>query len=239
MGLGWRLVQQQAVSPRRFDLERASRAFTEELQTLLNNTICNGIALNSVAFSGPPARTNVGYKISKTNLDVSGIPITCGRREPNLYLGLSIRLAPDDQEEHLMVTSSVVIVAVDEDVADDSKVLLHYDYERDKPDGYPEAHLQIHATSDAWQVACGIANKELEKMHLPVGGRRFRPTLEDVLEFLVREGLADSHPQCDAILEERRTAFYEKQLRAAVRRNPHAAVEQLRSLGYEVNEPKT
>jgi hypothetical protein len=51
-----------------------------------------------------------------------------------------------------MVTSSVMILALAPDVADESNLLLHYDYERGK-EIYPEAHLQVCASSDAWREA--------------------------------------------------------------------------------------
>ena len=36
--------------------------------------------------------------------------------------------------------------------------------------------------------ATGLRLRRLEKFHIPVGGRRFRPTLEDFIEFLHAEG---------------------------------------------------
>ncbi len=47
-----------------------------------------------------------------------------------------------------MIRSSVLYLSPDQD---DARTLLHYDYERDKADSYPEAHLQICATSVEWE----------------------------------------------------------------------------------------
>jgi hypothetical protein len=183
----------------------------------------------------------VGYKISKENLSgITGIPITCSGRNPKLYLGLSMRLAPDHQRKYLMVNSSVMILSVGNDVSDDANILLHNDYERDKEDGYPEAHLQVHASSVAWNSLTRLDGEQrsLAKLHLPVGGRRFRPTLEDLIDFLVTENLVHKHPQCGKTIAARRKAFHDKQLRAAVRQDPQPAVEQLREQGYVIKEPK-
>jgi hypothetical protein len=55
--------------------------------------------------------------------------------------------------------------------------------------------------------------------------------VEDVLDFVIREDLADSHPQAGAYIDAGRQRFHELQLRAAVGRNPAAAVEVLRDMG--------
>jgi hypothetical protein len=75
------------------------------------------------------------------------------------------------------------------------------------------------------------------KLHLPVGGRRFRPTIEDFIELLVDEKLARPKNGWRQVIAEGRKDFEERQLRAAVRRNPAPAVDQLLAMGYRVDEP--
>jgi hypothetical protein len=229
---------------RRFDLAKESRKFKDELDELLNCTVCTGISLNSVVTSDSPQRTVVGYKITRDNQDVTeGIPVTINDSDPQFHLGLSIRLAPDEQQTSLMVTSSVMILSTAADVADEANILLHYDYERGKHerDDYPEAHLQICASSDAWRAAgkrLGGKERLLERLHLPVGDRRFRPTLEDLIEFLIREKLAKSQPAWKAAIAKGRSRFQDKQLRAAVRRQPETAISELEKLDYTVKAPR-
>jgi hypothetical protein len=224
---------------RPFDLEKKSREFKTELDELLNCTVCKGISLKSVP-STMPERTVVGYRITKVNQDVTeGIPIMIGS-DPRFCPGLSIRLAPDDQPQHLMVTSSVMILATAADVADESNLLLHYDYERGN-EIYLEAPLQVCASSDAWREAGRrLDGKErlLEGLHLPVDDRRFRPTLEDVVEFLIREQLAEAHSGWEKVLEKSRRGFRDKQLKAAVRRRQEVAIAELERLGYRVKPPR-
>lgn len=55
-----------------------------------------------------------------------------------------------------------------------ARPILHYDYERDKGDGYPEAHLQVCASSGAWDDLCAATrgdDRPFERLHLPVGGQ--------------------------------------------------------------------
>jgi hypothetical protein len=78
----------------------------------------------------------------------------------------------------------------------------------------------------------------LERLHLPVGDRRFRPTLEDLVEFLIMEKLADPHRRWKSAIDAGRAGFQDKQLKAAVRRHPDTAVDVLKKLGYTVNPPR-
>ncbi|ORW03270.1 hypothetical protein [Mycobacterium kyorinense] len=226
---------------RTFDLAKESQRFKRELDELLNHTICDGISLKSIVTSTSPQRTVIGYRITKDNQDVTeGIPVTTGGRGARFYLGLSIRLVPDDKRTHLTVASSVMILATAADVADESNILLHYDYERGKED-YPEAHLQICASSDAWRDAgrrLDGRERLLERLHLPVGDRRFRPTLEDLIEFLIREKLAKPRRGWESAIEASRARFRDMQLKAAVRRYPDTAVSELERLGYTITRPR-
>lgn len=107
-----------------------------------------------------------------------------------------------------------------------------YDYERNPAHGYPAAHVQVNGHSPALDELCQRAEvrKELKDLHLPVGGRRFRPTLEDLIEFLIIEGFAEARSDWRRVLERPRRAWEERQLRAAVRRHPGAARRELDDL---------
>jgi hypothetical protein len=133
----------------------------------------------------------IGYEISRQDLDLRSCIAVTIRAEPKIWLGFSMRLEQDFEDKYLMVRQSIMLLSAS---ADPTDTLLHYDYERDKADDYPDAHLQICATSEAWKkvgVRTDGSERLLERMHLPVGGRRFRPTLEDIVEFLITEKLAE------------------------------------------------
>lgn len=211
-----------------FDLIGKSLQFASELGVFLNATVCNGPQLKCLVF---PEYTVVGYNVDRYNVRGEGVPVRLDNRDAKFYLGLSVRLQPDDRGEHLMVRSSVMILATAPVITNDN-VLLHYDYEREKADGYPEAHLQICATSEAWEEAGRRHDGDtrlLSKLHLPVGGRRFRPTLEDIIEFLIVEKLIAARPNWKKALSDSRDEFREKQLRAAIREYPDVAIDELKA----------
>jgi len=115
-----------------FDLLTAAREFAETLSQLLNATVCNGVRLSAV--TTPKGDALVGYRLTKTNLT----PNKAFRLQRScIFLGLSYRLRPDDEGQYLAVGSSFMGLFVDELM---EETLLHFDYERDKGDGYPEAH---------------------------------------------------------------------------------------------------
>lgn len=123
---------------------------------------------------------------------------------------------------------------------------IRFEYER----GYtsaPTAHIHSSGISGLLSVAL-MANFEgtkakdrckgdLQALHFPVGGRRFRPSLEDFLYFVVRECGFRGKPGWESKLLQSREGWLDKQLRAAVRDHPAEAAEALRDLGYNVEPP--
>jgi hypothetical protein len=71
----------------------------------------------------------------------------------------------------------------------------------------------------------------MHKLHFPVGGRRYRPSLEDVIEFLIVERLVDARDGWQTVLAREREAFRRLQLRAAIRRDPETTMSALKNLG--------
>jgi hypothetical protein len=126
------------------------------------------------------------------------------------------------------------------------------EYERDKgnepDDAVPgrhrrsAAHVQIHGSSEELAYIQGLYGSRplrgLASFHIPVGGRRFRPTLEDFIEFLWAERLIPTvHDGWQDVLQHHRTEWLRRQLRAAVRSDPSTAVAQLEVMGYTVAPP--
>jgi hypothetical protein len=70
-------------------------------------------------------------------------------------------------------------------------------------------------------------------LHLPVGGKRFRPCLEDLVEMLIVEELTVGRPGWQEAIEEHRSRFRRIQLMAAVRDDPEATREELSRLNDE------
>ncbi|WP_280448437.1 hypothetical protein [Nocardia brasiliensis] len=214
----------------KFDLLGRSREFADTLNDLLNGTVCRGIHLQP-AVDKRTGSVIISYRPNREDLgDIVGIPF-CPTGKPKVHLGLSVRLRPDRSNLFLMVVSSAMILALDSAL---EKTLLHYDYERDKP-LYPEAHVQVCASSDHWEELLG--DRPLKRLHLPVGGRRFRPTLEDVVEFVIAEKILPGLPGWEGVIEESRRAFQMRQLRAAIRNHPDVAQEELSRISREEPAP--
>ncbi|MFF3768438.1 hypothetical protein ACFYYR_30750 [Streptomyces sp. NPDC001922] len=176
---------------------------------------------------------------------VHRIPITIGG-QPRLSLmacyyccwdGSSTFLATDKANLHLFYEKG-------------SEPLLRFEYERTWTDP-PGAHIQVHAHRDEMAYLLRLADSgrpgfamkrdklpRLAEMHLPVGGHRMRPSLEDVLLFLEREFSIDTRPGWRAVVEEHLVDWRLMQMKSAVRDAPEEAAETLRLLGYTVEPPK-
>lgn len=64
----------------------------------------------------------------------------------------------------------------------------------------------------------------MQRLHFPVGGRRFRPILEDVIEFLIAEKLAEPRARwADALGRER--ANYQRLFRSRIPHPPQHRIQ--------------
>lgn len=117
--------------------------------------------------------------------------------------------------------------------------LVRFDYVRDR--GFAPAHINVHGESSALGMHFGATGlrelPKLQSLHWPVGGKRYRPCLEDVIEFLIEDlGVPGKSGWRDAIADGRRR-WYGHQLGAAVRADQATAVRVLEELGYRVIPP--
>lgn len=214
------------------NVEQLAREFASNLSTLLTKTICTGVKLRSVVGSRKTT-VWVGYDIS-TNEPTSSTCFKVGRGKAatGLYMNLSYQLRTNSAG-YLTVVSSFMGLFRD---SDGERELLHIDYERDKQDGYPDAHIQVEAGSDDWSELLSqaddseVRHRKLAHLHMPVGGRRFRPALEDLIEFVIAERFVEPAQGWEEVLSESRQTFWDIQLRAAVRANPDVAIDTLKQM---------
>ena len=73
---------------------------------------------------------------------------------------------------------------------------------------------------------------------LPVGGHRFRPSMEDLLYFTINECGFRAKENWEATLLSTRREWLDTQCRAAVRDSPEVAVDALKQLGYTITPPE-
>lgn len=178
--------------------------------------------------------------------DDEGILLSC-RGVPLLRLEVRIWLVSDHAQQHLKVDKSQFRV-----FPEGGRVpVFRYEYDsRNEGGRLPAAHVQFHGEhtqlAELMQSAGVAATRSsprqggpnIADLHFPVGGSRFRPCLEDVLEMLIREFDIDPRTDRAAVLKslaEGRAAWRNLQLRSAIRDDPRSAAEVLRQLGYQVH----
>lgn len=141
----------------------------------------------------------------------------------------------DSRREFLAVEESTYQLIAHVDRAP----IIRFEYERGATTK-PWAHVQVHAHRGALSHLLSRARHatphSMESLHLPVGGDRFRPCLEDVIEFLVVECGFDRAEGWRRAVDKGRERWRRTQARTAVRDAPSEAVAVLRALGYTVTE---
>ena len=221
---GWPSAELPARQP---DLRSQASEFAGRTSDLLNRTVANGIRVVAVLQEDGQIGW-AGYSISKERPSPGrGIPLTVSAARPRCFLHVMHTLI---QAYGVLITDqSSFGLYLDQDLGG---CVFHYDYTRYPGNPYPAAHVQVDATSTAFDELCSRLNRdaELARLHFPVGGRRFRPCLEDVVEMLIVEGLAVGRDGWEQAIEEHRTWFRRIQLKAAVRDDPEAVREELERL---------
>lgn len=162
---------------------------------------------------------------------------------PALFLNAHYAVEMDPTGIRLRVATSMVGLWAD--VTGGRKrprPIVRVEYDRSQLGrGHAAAHVHLHANSPelAWMYgSAGRPAPDLHALHFPVGGRRFRPTLEEFLLFLDRENLFDDwkegwKPRLIRSLE----AWERRQARATARQFPGEAIGALEALGYGVTPP--
>ncbi|MEJ3745144.1 hypothetical protein WEI85_17840 [Actinomycetes bacterium KLBMP 9797] len=208
-----------------------ARRFAATLQELLNQTVCDHAKVTTKV-SGDTAI--VGTRLD-SEWESQPVRMRSGAAA-RVSLKVSCHLMLDKDEGLFLTVDRSFFGVYFGAEADD--ILLHYDFERGK-DRYAEAHIQVCARHEGLeQFRRGQGRKDgLAKMHLPVGGRRLRPAIEDLVECLIVEGLVTPKPDWKAVLDRSRNRYRRTQLSAAVRRSPDTAARELQRLGYAAVPP--
>jgi hypothetical protein len=125
----------------------------------------------------------------------------------------------------------------------DNTPLARLDYRADM-NRAPVVHWNIHAERGAFSHLLARAHAvdservsrphALSSLHFPVGGERFRPCLEDFLQFLVEECGVDSVTGWADVVNRGRQQWRRRQLRSTVRDAQEEAADVLRGLGWTV-----
>lgn len=221
-----------------FALDKEAAKFADRLTRLLNGTVTMGGVLEVTMADDNLALITTPGGIKRSVLPLSLDAEAAVRAQAPLWLRIEFRVAPDDERKHLRVNRSLVGLCVNPQTG---HCAMRVEYDRNYETA-PAAHLNIAGESTMLGyafAAAGTAPKPLEKVHFPNGGKRFRPSVEDFIEFLAQEGLVSAlHVGWQSVLAQSRDEWMHRQTRAATRRQPEAAAEQLRAMGYQVEDPQ-
>ena len=175
--------------------------FADELTTKLR-----GVFDTDARFAAEVLKNDQGGKtnIAVTTPDRSYIPL-CIQGKDRLEVMIKYHCCFDRDRLHLAVDESWFHVRGKDRGKADRDPLLRIEYVRDNRswEGPPAAHAHIHAHRDEffhWMFQAkrhgSIIKKwevpRLSKFHLPNGGTRFRPSLEDFLQMLIYEFNVDA-----------------------------------------------
>ncbi len=170
--------------------------------------------------------------------------------QPLLRLTAQFFCTWDGLQSFLAIHESKIAVYASSPSA--SEPLFRYEYLRPAPSDMPAAHIQFHAHRNEFAHVLSRTGSsqrrakrrtksnripQISEIHFPVGGHRFRPCLEDVLEMLIHEFGVDCPSTAVESLAQGREAWRRTQVRSAVRDAPDEAVRALREMGYAIAEP--
>lgn len=221
------------------DLQKRSAEFADEVQTTLRQVLPGTIAVVSVTTPHShrywvrpdnPAHSN------RIPLYVDGDHLADLTAE--MYLSM------DRHGEYLKTVLSKM--AVHSTLDRQPLVRLEFDAAMHTT---PATHWHVHAErgalshllarSHAVRPGEVTAPHQLSSLHIPVGGERFRPCLEDFLQFLIQECGIDSLPGWRDAVREGRERWRRRQIRTVTRDSPAEAAHVLQALGWRVEEPPT
>lgn len=208
-------------------LLRAAEQFGADVADLLNGTITDDAPIEAVVVE----RGHVLVGAYDDRLRHVPIPLSAdGIRLVDLKI--HHQCSWDFTGSFLAVEESSIAVLP----AKERDPLIRFHYERQR--GWASAHVHAHAERDL--IGFLLAGRDpskaprLRSLHIPVGGRRFRPSIEDIIEFVVEEfGITTKAGWRDRIADQRQT-WEEVQLSAAVRDVLRADPERLRAYLHQV-----
>lgn len=215
-------------------LEERSALFATSIQSTLDGTLpgCRQVISQKVEGADRYLVTLADAKISLLVED-----------QALASLSFSLDQQLDYSGQHLKTTGSKITIWS----SIDRTPLIRLEYKSNMRSD-PICHWQVHAERGARSHLLGIANfsdpKRVKKphdystLHFPVGGERFRPCLEDVLQFLIVDCGVDRLDGWQSHIESGRERWRRMQLRSSVRDAPQDAANTLKSLGWIVQPPE-
>lgn len=155
------------------------------------------------------------------------VPLTggpnCKSDDTLAVLTANYKLCVDSYGTHIAVEHSSFVLKAKVD----RTPVIRWDYDRDA-NRKPRSHVQVTAHRGALSHILSRLDHptphSIESLHIPLGGERFRPCLEDVVEFLIRDCGFEGQKNWKQSVREGRARWRRIQTRAVVRDSPECAV---------------
>jgi hypothetical protein len=216
-------------------LEDEARSFSDKIGDLLTRVLAGAPDMRVSVVGGKVRIRPDGQTVDDRGRESGGVPLLV-RGQQLAWLRLNYSCRPDSVERYLAVDSSKVWVVSTKDRSPLFRFEFQYEATR-----VPHSHIHVHAergslTHLLTRTGHGRPH-EMSALHLPTGGSRFRPNLEDVVQFLIVECGVDPVEGWKAAVDERRAEWRAIQTRAVARAMPAEAAYALRELGYSVTPP--
>jgi hypothetical protein len=219
------------------DLAAEAGHFGDELQELLDAVLPYQLGIDPSLRQVTVTASRLAFAVeigTGGGRPAATVPLLSnGMKTAELFV--QIRLVADSEDRYPAVAKSKFELRIDR------HPLLRLDFDRAMHTA-PGCHWNVHAERGAVTMLLARNNPdhsgELSKLHLPVGGARMRPCLEDLLQLLVEEFQFDVEPGAREAIENGRVRWRRRQLAAMVRDDPEEAIRVLADeLGYNVIEP--
>ena len=206
--------------------------FAQEVQRLLDGTLPGERSIVADEFQDRfvvrPAVTSDSPTASNP-LPVYANGAVCAR------LSMLFRCRLDRSGKYLAVEQSAFTLSTSR-----GKPLVRLEFDQDQA---PAVHWHAHGDRTDLGTLLATTGRPvphfLHALHLPAGGTRMRPCLEDFIEFVVRDLGVDAVDRWRSVVEAGRETWRRRQVRTLVRDAPSEAAATLVALGYEVAPPAT
>ncbi len=223
-------------------LRQLAEDFATELDTLFQGCLQEPIEFGVINTDLPDMLRIGPLPLRDGSTQFSLVPLQTWGTGDKILLALKVvfRVILDPDEPSLSVHDSAFGLWIRPGDSTKPRPVFRIEYNRDAH-SKPAAHVHLHAESSDWgwiYGKAGLPMQRIQEIHFPVGGRRYRPTVEDLLTFLNREKIFnDWKPGWEQAIAASRSLWEERQLCSAVKADAETAVGQLQRMGYRVTPP--
>lgn len=219
------------------DLAQRSAEFADEVQSTLRSVLPGSIRMRSLT---APQSDRYWVRPDDSTLN-NRIPLFVDG-EHLADLTVEIFLSMDRHNRYLKTVQSKM--AVHSTLDRQPLIRLEFDAAMHTS---PTVHWHVHAErgalshllsrSHAVRPGQVTAPHQISSLHIPVGGERFRPCLEDLLQFLIQECGIDAQLRWRDAVDAGRQRWRRRQIKAAARDSPAEVAAVLAELGWSVHPP--